>query len=288
MFPVRTGGWSEAAERQALVGPHRDVGASTADSSEHGDGRRVTSGRTIRTLLPLLIIALLFAACGSPADHGSEPARSADKASSPLGRGLLSRLNPPPSCHSAQLTLTITNAGVATGSAVIAGTFENRSSTTCTLAGYPALQLLNAHGEPVVTTARREAPRPSGATSTTVPQRIDVGPGQQASFTITTSDGNQLAPQLPPCPRASSLLVTPPGTTHGLQATIPSGPGQPPGLTAYPYSPGEPCGTVTVSALIPGSGERALCPACYPPPAAELPTRRSQRAQSGSRPADHQ
>lgn len=194
-------------------------------------------------------------------------------------------VSPPPTCRSGQLTLAITNAGVATGSAVMAGTFENRSSATCTLDGYPALQMLNADGGPIVTTARRETPEAFGSTPTMVPQGIDVGPGQQASFTITTSYGSQLVPPLPPCPKASSLLVTPPGAAHGLQATIPAGGGRPPGLIAYPYAAGEPCGAVTVSALIPGSAARALCPACSPPPAGEVPAPHGQRARSHSRPA---
>ena len=196
-------------------------------------------------------------------------------------------VSPPPICHFGQLTLTITNAGVATGQTIMAGTFENRSSAACTLAGYPALQMLNADGRPIVTTVRRETPEALGSTSATVPQRIDLGPGQQASFTITTSDGSHLLPPLPSCSPASSLLVAPPGTTRGLQATIPAAAGLPgsAGLIAYPYAAGEPCGTVLVSALIPGSAARALCPACSPPPAGQVPARHRQRTRAHSRPA---
>jgi hypothetical protein len=176
-----------------------------------------------------------------------------------------------PTCRASQLTLAITNSGNGAGSVYLVGTFESLAAGKCKLGGFPTLEMLSGDGTAIKTTLRRDTTSFHGEA---LPE-IDVGRGQQVSFVITASDGNQfLLGSLPRCPTASSLLVTPPGDSQGLRAVIPSGGGHPPGLTAYPYTPGEPCGTVAVTALIAGSAARALCPACYSPPPGEVPADR--------------
>lgn len=92
------------------------------------------------------------------------------------------------------------------------------------------------------------------------PQVIDLGHGEEASFQILVSDGGQSLPSRPDCGAAVTVAVTPPGVDRGIEITAPSG------LIAYPFSKGGPCGTVYVSALLPGSAQRLGCPACFPAP----------------------
>jgi hypothetical protein len=93
-----------------------------------------------------------------------------------------------------------------------------------------------------------------------VPKMIDLGHGEAASFLILVSDGAQSLPLLPTCGAAVTLVVTPPGAERGIDIAAP------PGLIAYPFDKGGPCGQVYVSALLAGSAQRAECPACFPAP----------------------
>jgi hypothetical protein len=92
------------------------------------------------------------------------------------------------------------------------------------------------------------------------PEEIDLGHGEAASFTILVSDGGQSLPSLPACAAAAAVVVTPPGSDSGIEIAAA------PGLIAYPYYQGGPCGVVYVGALLAGSAQRAECPACFPAP----------------------
>lgn len=184
-------------------------------------------------------------------------------------------------CDPSHLTVTVTNTGSATGSTVGVGTFENRGSRTCTLDGYPSLQMLSSSGASIPTTTKIKTTVPGGG----APETIHLGPGQQASFTFSTSDGNQFTPATrPDCPEAASFLVIPPGSTQGVVTPILAR-GGPAGLTALPYTAGQPCGRVAVSAIIPGPALRARCPACIPPPPGEVPSTHGDGARAADPPA---
>jgi hypothetical protein len=103
------------------------------------------------------------------------------------------------------------------GSQGAAGTFEltfgfrNTSSATCSLFGYPGLQLLDAAGQDIATTTVR-----GGTYSFTnfAPANVSVGPSATAYFNVGYSDvptGTESS-----CPTAAQLQAIAPNTTTPL------------------------------------------------------------------------
>lgn len=166
----------------------------------------------------------------------------------------------PPSCLDNQLELSLINTGDAADSVAWVGTLVNQSSHPRVLKGYQRFQMLGADRVPIPTTVSDETARVFGARPGTVPEMIDLGHGEAASFTVTVSDGAQSLPSLPACAAAVSVVVTPPGASSGIESAAPAW------LIAYPYDKGGTCGFVSLGALLAGSAQRANCPGCYPPP----------------------
>jgi hypothetical protein len=175
------------------------------------------------------------------------------------GLGPNSAASSPSPCRIAQLSLRLVDTGDAAGSVAWVGTFVNQSLGPCSLRRYPHLQMLGAGRVPIRTTVSDETAQVFGSGPGTVLQKIDLGHDEEASFTMTVSDGAQSLPSLPACAPAVALAVSPPGADRGIEAVSP-------GLIAYPYDKGGRCGFVGVGALIAGSAKRANCPACYPAP----------------------
>jgi hypothetical protein len=120
-------------------------------------------------------------------------------------------------------------------------TFQNRSAVTCTLYGFPGLQMLDAQGRPIPTRVNWGSDyvvRPEK------PALVTLGPGDQASFVLGYSTPGNLT-----CPASSQLEVTPPNETQSL-------------VIAFQMAPAEPdadglnlqCGRVTVSPVYAGTG----------------------------------
>ncbi len=133
-------------------------------------------------------------------------------ATTPDGKGYWTATSiklPPRTCQTSQLSLATDPAhsgGGAAGSLGITYVFTNISATTCTLGGFPGLQLLNASGQPLTTTTIRTSQTP---TTVTLP------PAGRAWFDIEfptqTGFGNLQ------CPVSSSLAVIPPNNTTALR-----------------------------------------------------------------------
>ena len=87
--------------------------------------------------------------------------------------------------------------------------FRNRSALACTLSGFPAVRLLDAHGRVIASLPGRD----TGTSPVVLPR-----PGGSAYFSI----GQLLNPDYPgqPCPAAATLVVTPPHQRQAL--TIPT------------------------------------------------------------------
>jgi len=203
--------------------------------------------QTIGILVLLLGVAVTIIEMVA-VDHG-RPTPAGRR--SPTGQ---SRAVPSPRCVNAQLDLHLINTGNGGGNVIWVGTFVNQSAHACLLAkGSPGLKMLGPGNVPISATVTT-APD-------TVPTDIDLGHGEAASFVMQVSDGGQSLPSLPACPAATSIEVTPPGLENGITIVAP------PGLIAYPYDKGGPCGSVSMGVLIAGAAPRATCPACYPPPA---------------------
>ena len=111
-----------------------------------------------------------------------------------------------PRCQSSQLSAHPAFAGVGTGNVGQVVTFTNTSSSTCTLYGYPGLQMLDGSGRPIPTQVHR-------GQSYAVPQLpvrlVTLRPGAPASFEAGYEDGTGFSGVR--CPSATTVEITPPG-----------------------------------------------------------------------------
>ena len=142
-----------------------------------------------------------------------------------------------PRCQPAQLTATVTDLGVAAGNVGSEVVLRNTSTESCSLEGYPGLQLLSTGGAALPTTVTRD---PSQLYGTVSPHLVGLAPGQSASFDIGYGDnptGNPPSPYQQACPAATQLSIIPPGDTTALRATTPIAPCQG-WLTTSPVVPG--------------------------------------------------
>jgi hypothetical protein len=142
-------------------------------------------------------------------------------------------------CPSSKLHVRLTG-GVAAGSIGDTVTFRNASGTTCTLRGYPGLQMLSATGRALATHLHRGA----AVTVPAVPTRtVTLTSGSEASFYLGYPDATGYA--LLKCPTSASVEITPPNATKPI--TVPWHL-QPYGGTTQHLR----CGIITVSPVFAG------------------------------------
>ena len=153
------------------------------------------------SLLPFCL-AVILGSCGPNAPPTntapSEPVARPDP--SPGARG---------PCQTGQLLLAAGQMMSALGNAGVQLSFQNRSPVSCTLSGYPTLQLLDAQQKPVQARILRSTA--GYLYSTRPPQTISLHPGKFAYFAVTW--GNLGCGKIPPASYASPisfLRVTPP------------------------------------------------------------------------------
>lgn len=92
-------------------------------------------------------------------------------------------------CQPAQLRAAFAGQGVAAGQATRIVALRNTSGVTCTMVGYPGIQLYDSAGRPVNTTTVRQPPPGTVVT---------LAPGVSAHFQLSYSDGTGLSN--PTCP----------------------------------------------------------------------------------------
>jgi hypothetical protein len=142
-----------------------------------------------------------------------------------------------PRCQPTQLAASVTDLGAAAGNVGIEVVLRNTSTRSCSLEGYPGLQLLNASGVALPTTVSRS---PSQLFGTVSPHLVGLAPGQSASFDLGYGDnptGNPPPPYQQACPTATQLSIIPPGVTTALRAATSIAPCE--GfLTTSPVVPG--------------------------------------------------
>lgn len=122
-------------------------------------------------------------------------------------------------CQPFQLSASVTDLGVAAGNVGVEVVLRNTSTKSCSLEGYPGLQLLNASSSTLPTTVSR---LPSQLFGTVSPHLVGLTPGQSASFDIGYGDnptGNPPPPYQQACPTATQLSIIPPGDTTSLGVT---------------------------------------------------------------------
>lgn len=91
----------------------------------------------------------------------------------------------------------------------------NASSATCTMQGYPGMQLLSSSGAPITTTVVRGQAHFPNPSANEAPAAISLAPGATARFSIQYSDvpvGDETS-----CPSSAKSEVTPPtDTAYGV------------------------------------------------------------------------
>jgi hypothetical protein len=151
------------------------------------------------------IVAMLFVLTGCANQSSSTPAPTISASAS-----LTYVANS--TCQTSQLSIVQGQVGGAMGHVGIAASaFQNISTTTCTLQGYPKLQMIDAAGSAVPTHV-------INGTSYTVVSRPDdvvvLSPGAQAMFDIgyssQTGYGNAV------CPTSAQVQITPPGSDQTI------------------------------------------------------------------------
>jgi len=195
-----------------------------------------------RRLTVALAAAVALAGCG----HSSSSAGSAatGKASTTSTSASASTSSVPGStattavttrsCPAASLTAAVAGSSGAAGTMEITVVFRNISSTACVLSGYPGGQMLDAQGTQIPTTVVRGGRLPF---TNLAPSVVTLGPGGVAYFNIGFSDvptGTETT-----CPRAMSLIVTPPGAYDHVTIAVAIAPCDKGLLTVSPvFGPG--------------------------------------------------
>lgn len=164
--------------------------AGTAGSTPTGSSSATATGATSAT-----------------ATHASTPPATAPGASGATAATT--------ACSSSRLSVHEVSQQAATGHDQLVVALDNTGSTTCTLTGYPGLQLLSGSGTPLPTTEHRGA-------SYTFPQApvttVSVAPGAAASFDIGYDEipqgGNDV------CEQAAAVAVTPPNGGPALRLAV--------------------------------------------------------------------
>ena len=219
-------------------------------------------GSTVRVVtgtgLGLTLALSLLAGCGSghhassagtgssstatsPTTAGPTPSRATTASSAPAATGPSTTPTTAATasvhgCTAAQLSIQVGAPNGAAGSVGYTNDFKNISATTCTLYGYPGLQMLNSSGQPIAT----DVIRGTSVTVPSVPEKlITLVPGARADFDMgfasATGYGNAK------CPTSARVEFTAPNDFQSLTVA----------LAIQPY--GGPstaqlhCGQITVS-----------------------------------------
>jgi hypothetical protein len=114
-----------------------------------------------------------------------------------------------PTCSTFQLHMTGENVGAALGNDDARISLQNTSPVSCTLDGYPSVQLVASDGRLLPTTAR-SATGGSYMFPPVIPHRVALAPGGYASFLLGYAEGNE--PNFVGCPTPAWVRVILPGT----------------------------------------------------------------------------
>ena len=248
-------------DRAALPGLEDRVFAGlVARRAPDGGAWRLALAAVAVVLLGTLAVAMLLTlgwATGSarPQPASTPPPVASPAPPSPLtpsarGVGAVPPATPSPAatpagpdCRIEQLSVRWTPAGVALGHAAVQFTFRNTSGASCTLFGFPGLQLLDARGASLptyVNWGHDYIVQPETPTLVTLP------PDGEASFLLGyTDDPGRFGLT---CPISTQVAITPPNETRSLVI-----PFQFAGADPDPVTGRLKCGAFAVSPVYPGT-----------------------------------
>jgi len=183
---------------------------------DHVSDRR----RTFTATSVILVAGLALAACGSSSSpsstsssknsskNSSKQTSSSKSSSKKTKPSTTSAIGQSGRCRSANLVAHMVSTQGAAGSIIRTYTLVNTGSTTCTLYGYPGLQLLGASGQKLATEVIR-----TPGTAVTVKLAHDASAAFSLKYADSTGYGSES------CPSSASLEITPPNAYHSLTLT---------------------------------------------------------------------
>ncbi len=166
----------------------------------------------------LVLLALAAAACSSATPSATPPTTSTTPATTPPSTttssagattsGPTSTTAGVTTCPASQLQLTLTDANGAAGQQEDTVVMTNTGTITCTLVGYPGMQLYDASGAAIPTTVVRGQQTFAVAAANQPVNLVTLSPGQAGAYTLHYEDvpvGAETS-----CPISSTAQVTPP------------------------------------------------------------------------------
>jgi hypothetical protein len=171
--------------------------------------RSAISGLALALSIGMVLVTL--SSCSSSAS--SSPSANPGQAPTTTATGS-SRTQSPggavvTNCHTSQLTLAKQGDENGLGNFANIYRLQNTSQQTCTLEGYPGVQLLDASHQPMSITVLQQTSAYLYNTQTV--QLVTLAPGASGYFILEWSAGASS------CGGAASVLVTPPGDQTSLQ-----------------------------------------------------------------------
>ena len=120
----------------------------------------------------------------------------------------------PLSCRDQDLSVRhVTDDAAMGGQRTIEYAFKNKSSSPCTLIGYPHFELLDESGTVRPRGRAINSEQPPGEDAKQIPKLVTIAPGEDAGFRVYYNSGG--AGYLgKPCPRSRKVRITAPGTTR--------------------------------------------------------------------------
>jgi hypothetical protein len=155
---------------------------------------------------------------GGPTTSGVSPTTRASTTTSTGGPPTTTAAGPS-QCATSSLTGSVVGSSGAAGTIETTVALNYTGSASCTLAGYPGMQMLASSGASLPTVVVRKGTYPFTAMA---PATVALGPGQSAYFNIGYSDvptGSETS-----CPTSASVQVTPPNALDHLVLTAALGP----------------------------------------------------------------
>lgn len=185
----------------------------------HGGRRPVRRGRA--TLLFAAVgLALLVASCSSgpsaarhTTEHEKKPSHGSTTSSTTSSTTTTTSTSTATAqiCQAGQLRFALGAGTGAAGTITSSVTLTDASSQTCTLYGYPGMQLLDTRGNPIPTMVVRGQAHFPDAVANAGPSTVTLTPGAQATFSLQYSDV-PVGPETT-CPASSKAEITPPTNT---------------------------------------------------------------------------
>ncbi|MBA6435872.1 DUF4232 domain-containing protein [Streptomyces sp. GMR22] len=199
-----------------LIGALATVSACGSDTGDGDSARRASSVTSASSAAPPSSpSAASTASSGSGSSRNERPASRTAQSPPPSARPSHPASSRPAAasgvrrvCSKAQLTLSVGRMDIGAGNVYLPLVFTNRSTTTCTLTGYPGVSLLDSTGAVIGDPATRRGPtRPP----------VSLPPGASASSSLhTLNEGMNDTP----CRRAAARIrVYPPDSFDAMNVS---------------------------------------------------------------------